>query len=73
MCYKVLMSDSEQPGRGDAPELRPNLGDTAWDQIVAEGRITPGVSNLADLGQPASAGTDRPLSEILQEMRDEEI
>ena len=43
-----------------------------WEQLVAEGRITPGRGNLADLGPPPPAPTDRPISEILQEMRDEE-
>jgi prevent-host-death family protein len=46
--------------------------ESQWDQLVAGGRIVPGKGNLSELGPPPPASTDRSLSEILQEMRDEE-
>jgi prevent-host-death family protein len=46
--------------------------ESPWDRLVAEGRITPGAGDLSELGLPPSAGIGTPLSEILQEMRDEE-
>jgi prevent-host-death family protein len=46
-------------------------GQSTIERLIAEGRARPSKGNLADLGlPPAVAG--RPLSEILQELRDEE-
>ena len=41
------------------------------DRMIAEGRITPARGSLRDLPQPPKL-PGRPLSEILQEMRDED-
>jgi prevent-host-death family protein len=46
--------------------------ESPWDRLVAEGRITPGLGDLSELGPPPPTGGGRPLSDILQEMRDEE-
>jgi prevent-host-death family protein len=46
--------------------------ESPWDRLVAEGRITLGAGDLSELGLPPSAGIATPLSEVLQEMRDEE-
>ncbi len=46
-------------------------GASTIERLIAEGRARPSKGNLADLGlPPAVAG--KPLSEILQELRDEE-
>lgn len=44
------------------------------DRLIAEGKATRGQGNLLDLEPqvPPDLGAGRPLSEILQEMRDEE-
>jgi len=43
------------------------------DQLIAEGRATPGVGRIADLPPPMPRKPgSRPLSQVLQEMRDEE-
>jgi prevent-host-death family protein len=41
------------------------------DRMIAEGRATPARGSLKDLGPPPRI-PGRPLSEILQEMRDED-
>jgi prevent-host-death family protein len=46
--------------------------ESRWDQLVADGRIVLGKGSLAELGPPPPGIDLRPLSEILQEMRDEE-
>jgi prevent-host-death family protein len=54
-------------------ELRPRPEDalSAFDRMIAEGRITPATQDHRTLGMPPSL-PGRPLSEILQEMRDED-
>ena len=54
-------------------ELRPRPVETlsAIDRLIAEGRITPAKSRDRDIGLPPKT-PGRPLSEILQEMRDED-
>lgn len=54
-------------------ELRPRVEDpmSAYDRLVADGRITPAKYSHKDLGLPPKI-PGRPLSEILQEMRDED-
>jgi len=54
-------------------ELRPRAEDpvSAIDRLIAEGRITPAKNSHKDLGPPPKI-PGRPLSEILQEMRDED-
>jgi prevent-host-death family protein len=52
------------------PALEPT---TTFQRMVAAGQVTPATGNILDHlpPPPAPAGT-RPLSEVLQEMRDEE-
>lgn len=54
-------------------ELRPRPEDpiAAFDRLIAEGRITPAKSRDRNIGMPPNI-PGRPLSEILQEMRDED-
>ncbi len=42
------------------------------DRMIAEGRATPAKRDIASLPPPLPARGGRPLSQILQEMRDEE-
>jgi len=43
------------------------------DRLIAEGKAYPGKGgNLADLGPPLDIGPGPPLSEVLQQMRDED-
>ena len=42
------------------------------EQMIADGRITPATRELKDLPPPLPARGGKPLSKILQEMRDEE-
>ena len=43
------------------------------DRMIAEGRAYPGKGgNLADLGPPIDIGPGPTLSEVLQQMRDED-
>ena len=54
-------------------ELRPRVEDpiSAIDRLIAEGRITPARTRDRNLSLPPKL-PGRPLSEILQEMRDED-
>ena len=45
---------------------------TPYEQMVADGRISSGRGGLAGLGPPPSA-VGRTLSDVLRELRDEEI
>ena len=42
------------------------------EQMIADGRITPASRSIADLPPPLPPLKGKPLSQILQEMRDEE-
>jgi prevent-host-death family protein len=42
------------------------------EQMIADGRITPATREWKDLPPPLPALKGKPLSQILQEMRDEE-
>ena len=42
------------------------------EQMIADGRITPAKRTFKDLPPPIDLPAGRPLSEILQEMRDED-
>ena len=44
-----------------------------YEQMVADGRITPATLPWNDLPPPLPALSGKQLSEVLQEMRDEEI
>lgn len=44
---------------------------STYERMVAEGRITPAKRDLLDV-KPLPALSDKPLSEILREMREEE-
>lgn len=50
---------------------RPPRSTSIIDQLIAEGRITPAKRSHKDLPPPPKI-PGRPLSEILQEMRDED-
>ena len=45
---------------------------TKIEQMIADGRITPPTREWKDLPPPLPARSGKPLSQILQEMRDEE-
>ncbi len=45
---------------------------TTYEQMVKDGRISSGKGGLADLGPPPSAA-GRLLSDVLRELRDEEV
>ena len=47
-------------------------GSSTYEQMVNDGRINPGKGGLASLGPPPS-GSRRPLSDVLRELRDDEI
>jgi prevent-host-death family protein len=47
-------------------------GSSTYEQMVADGRISSGKGGLAGLGPPPSGG-GRALSDVLGELRDEEI
>lgn len=42
------------------------------EQMIADGRITPATRGIADLPLPLPPLLGKPLSKILEEMRDEE-
>lgn len=42
------------------------------EQMIADGRITPATREWSEIPEPLPAGPGKPLSQILQEMRDEE-
>lgn len=42
------------------------------EQMIADGRITPATRRWEDLPPPIELSAGRPLSEVLQEMRDED-
>jgi prevent-host-death family protein len=64
--------DVTEHGRPVA-QLRPRPEDaiSALDRMIAEGRATPATIDHRTLGMPPKI-PGRPLSEILQEMRDED-
>lgn len=49
-------------------------GVSALDRVVAEGRATPARGDVLDLGPPPKARPEaRPLSEILDELREDRL
>lgn len=51
----------------------PPREESVHERLVREGRVRPATTRLEDLGPPLPATPgERPLSEILQEMRDGE-
>ncbi len=53
--------------------LRPMpRGSSVLDRLVAEGRATPPTRSIRDLAPPLDLKLEKPLSQILLEMRDEE-
>ncbi len=42
------------------------------DRLVAEGKMTPPTRRITDLRPPLDLKLDKPVSQILQEMRDED-
>ena len=54
--------------------LRPlPRGSSALEQLVAEGRAQTPSRSLRDLPRPLNLKLERPLSELLDEMRDERV
>ena len=57
-------------------ELRPCQpipeGETPYERLIREGKIRKGTQNWKNFQPLAPRPGDRPLSEILQEMRDED-
>jgi prevent-host-death family protein len=53
--------------------LVPIPEESTYERLMAEGRIRPGKGSLLDLGPPLEPEPgERPLSEILEEMRADE-
>jgi prevent-host-death family protein len=54
--------------------LEPSLPESMsiLDRMIAEGRATPAIRNLADLPPPLPARPGKTLTEILLEMREED-
>jgi prevent-host-death family protein len=49
-------------------------GESILDRLIAEGKATPAVGDIRDLGPPAPPTPGaRPLSEIVDEMREDKI
>ena len=42
------------------------------EQMIADGRITPATREWSEIPEPLPARPGKPLSQVLQEMRDEE-
>jgi prevent-host-death family protein len=42
-------------------------------RLAAEGRITPAIRRLEDLGPPLEIELERPLSDVLEELREDRI
>jgi prevent-host-death family protein len=42
-------------------------------RLAAEGRVTPASGRIEDLGPPLEVDLERPLSEVLEELRDDRI
>lgn len=54
--------------------LRPLAPDsTVLARLVAEGRATPPVRSVRDLPRPLTVRLEKPLAEILDDMRDERV
>jgi prevent-host-death family protein len=64
--------DVTEHGRPVA-RLMPASAASHWEQMVADGRITPAKARLEDLPPPPEAAPGAPtLTEVLLQMRDEE-
>lgn len=49
-------------------------GESIFDRLIAEGKMTPASADIGSLGPPlAPTRGARPLSEILDEMREDKI
>lgn len=49
-------------------------GETLIDRLIAEGKMTPATADLASLGPPLPPTPGaRPLSEVLDELREDKI
>ncbi|MGH3104090.1 MAG: type II toxin-antitoxin system Phd/YefM family antitoxin [Gaiellaceae bacterium] len=60
-------------GRPVARLTPPSTGDEWLDRMIAEGKIRPAMGDIRDLPPPLQLPPGaKPLSEILQEMRDAE-
>lgn len=65
----VEVTDRGEP----VARLVPIPQESAWDRLVAEGRIIPGGGNLLDVIDPVEPEPGAPLpSEVLEEMRADE-
>lgn len=50
-----------------------STGDRYWDRLIAEGKVRPASGSIEDLPPPLELPPGaKPLSQILQEMRDSE-
>jgi antitoxin (DNA-binding transcriptional repressor) of toxin-antitoxin stability system len=53
-------------------ELRPvRASDDGLARLIAEGRVTPGTKPVSALPRPLSLQLDRPVSALLDEMRED--
>jgi prevent-host-death family protein len=52
--------------------LQPPPPLTTLERLVAEGKMTPPTRRITDLSPPLDLKLEKPLSQILQEMRDED-
>jgi prevent-host-death family protein len=60
-------------GRPVARLVPPSTGDQYWDRMIAEGKVRPAKGSIKDLPPPIKLPPGaKPLSQILQEMRDSE-
>jgi prevent-host-death family protein len=60
-------------GKPVARLVPPSTGDVWFDAMIAAGKIRPATGDLSDLPPPEKVRPgEKPLSEILQEMRDAE-
>ncbi len=65
----------EVTDRGQAVALLTPLPERADPiaRLAAEGRITPAIRRLEDLGPPLEIALERPLSDVLEELREDRV
>ena len=68
---KAGVVDRDRAWREVARLVPLNSGASTIERLIAEGRARPSNGSLADLALPPAV-PGKPLSEILQELRDEE-